>query len=88
MPHILASINILIAIKSLRNTFLKYENKGSITNQSVLDVFLADVQLAHYKVLILDIASAYDSLNFICRTSLTSVVEFTTLVYYISMNVI
>lgn len=51
MPRILASINIHVAIKSLRDTFLKYENKGFITYQSVLDVFLADVQRARYKVL-------------------------------------
>ena len=51
MSRILASINIPVAIKSLRDTFLKYENKGFITYLSVLDVFLADVQRARYKVL-------------------------------------
>ncbi|KAH0687275.1 hypothetical protein KY284_017828 [Solanum tuberosum] len=63
-PPILASINIPVAIKSLRDAFLKYENKGSITYQSVLDVFLADVQRARYEDFILDIASAYAGYSF------------------------
>lgn len=64
MPKILASINIAAATVLLRDAYLKYADKGSLTYPGLLKKFLSDVQRARYESFILDVASAYAGYEF------------------------